>query len=301
MTKAVSAAVAARSFQDAAKLLQINIDLLISARHLQSLAREVGDELAAQRREKTESFQARPLNSPHGQASPPIPLAAVMVDGGRIQTRKPGEGPGVHGAAWRETKTAVLLRMTYEPSVVDPRSDLPACFRHPLETPSTADSVAGSSTDSSDHGPKILFRTGLASLENSDDFGRQLAGSAEDRGFYSATRGAFVGDGLAYNWTIHRRHFPTFEPILDFVHASEHLHAAAQAAGRTGEGWVALCWQGRVSEAIGEIAQERDRLAPPIDPKAEPDHPWCLLDRELGYLGNNQSRMNYPEYRVRVR
>ena len=27
-------------------------------------------------------------------------------------------------------------------------------------------SVAGSSTDSSDHGPKILFRTGLASLEN---------------------------------------------------------------------------------------------------------------------------------------
>lgn len=187
-----------------------------------------------------------------------------MVDGGRIQTRKPGSGPGVHEPAWRETKTAVLLRMSREPSSVDPRPDLPECFRHPIGTPADAtDSPPGASPD---HAPKILFRTGLASLEDSDDFGRQVAGSAEERGFYSATDGAFVGDGLAYNWTIHRRHFPSFTPILDFVHASEHLHAAARAADQSGERWVALCWRGQASEAIEEIAARRDRLTPPPRP-----------------------------------
>ena len=77
LTKAVSTAVAARSFQDAAKLLQINTDLVISSRHLQNLAREVGDELVQEQREKTEAFRARRLNTPHKPAEPPIPLAVV--------------------------------------------------------------------------------------------------------------------------------------------------------------------------------------------------------------------------------
>ncbi len=295
LTKAVSTAVAARSFQDAAKLLQINTDLIISPRHLQNLAREVGDELIQEQSKKTEAFRARRLNTPHKQAEPPIPLAVVMIDGGRIQTRKPGSGPGVHDAAWRETKTAILLRMTHEPSALDPRPDLPECFRHPLGTPATTTDCPPS--DAPEHVPKTLFRTGLASLKDSDDFGFQVAGQAEDRGFHSAKHGAFVGDGLAYNWTIHRRHFSSFTPILDFVHASEHLHAAARAIHQSGERWTTLCWQGRTSEVIQEIAAERDLLTPPADPKTDPDHPWCVLDREHGYMDNNRERMNYPEYR----
>jgi hypothetical protein len=34
-------------------------------------------------------------------------------------------------------------------------------------------------------------------------------------------RQAFLGDGLPVNWTIQRRHFASFTPILDFVHARE--------------------------------------------------------------------------------
>jgi len=33
---------------------------------------------------------------------------------------------------------------------------------------------------------------------------------------------------LAYNWTIQQAHFPTFTPILDFVHVVEHIYAAAR-------------------------------------------------------------------------
>jgi hypothetical protein len=293
--KAVSTAVAARSFQEAAKLLLINADLNLSCRHLQNLAREVGAELEEERREKTDAFRARRLTTPHKQAAPPIPLAVVMVDGGRIQTRRPGSGPGVHGAAWRETKAAVLLRMSCEPSAVDPRPELPECFRHPLGTAAAATGPPPAAA--ADHAPKTLFRTGLASLKDSDDFGLQVAGQAEDRGLYSARQRAFVGDGLAYNWTIHRRHFSSFTPILDFVHASEHLHAAARACDQSGERWTTLCWQGRMPEVIEEIAAARDRLTPPADPKTDPDHPWSVLDREHGYFDNNRDRMNYPRYR----
>lgn len=269
--------------------------MTISSRHLQTLAQEVGDELVEQQRKTTEAARARRLNTAPKQAEPPIPLAVVMVDGGRIQTRKSGAGPGVHEPTWRESKTAILLRMTHVPSVVDPRPNLPQCFRHPLAT--TATTTDSPASDPPENAPQTLFRTGLASMKDSDDFGWQVAGQAEDRGFLSSKNGAFVGDGLAYNWTIHRRHFSSFVPILDFVHASEHLHAAAHASNQPGEPWVTLCWQGRTSEVIQAIVTERDRLTPPTDPKAEPDHPWCVLDREHGYLENNRDRMDYPRYR----
>jgi hypothetical protein len=45
-----------------------------------------------------------------------------------------------------------------------------------------------------------------------------MATGADRRGFFIAPKRAFLGDGSAYNWTIHRDHFSTFEPILDFIH-----------------------------------------------------------------------------------
>src|SRR5262249_58168867 len=64
-----------------------------------------------------------------GPASPPE-LAVVECDGGRIRTREPGHGPGVHRAAegWRESKNAVLIRATRNASDHDPQPEPPACF-----------------------------------------------------------------------------------------------------------------------------------------------------------------------------
>lgn len=221
-----------------------------------------------------------------------------MVDGGRMQTRKPGRGPGVHDASWRETKTALLLRMTNHPSQVDPQPELPACFAHPLGALAEPALIADFAPAADEPKPReILFRTGLATLGNSGDFAWQAAAAAENRGFFSARAKAFVSDGQAYNWSIQRSHFASFEPILDFVHAAEHIHKAAASAEVPGESWVEACWQGRVTELISKIADHLSRLTPPIDPDAEPDHPWCMLRREHGYLTNNQERMDYPRYR----
>lgn len=301
LTIMVTAATATHSFEEAAKLLTIAAELTVSPRHLQTLCQEIGGELVAEQQQRTETYQERPLTAPPKAASPQIPLAAVMVDGGRMQTRQPDHGPGVHEPAWRENKTAVFLRMNHTSSANDPQPELPACFAHPLGTP-RHDSPPRDQpvVEERSEKPKTLVCTGLATLNDSETFGWMTAAEAEDRGFFTAKARAFVSDGLPYNWSIHRLHFPTFVPILDFVHVAEHVHDAAKAideGAELGAHWAELCWKGRVQEVIAELAERQSRLAVPPQPQEEPDNPWCVLGRERNYLENNQGRMDYPRYR----
>jgi hypothetical protein len=302
MAIAVATAIAARSFDEAAKLLAIAAELTISPRHLQSLGQEVGGDWADRRRQETAAYRARPAMAAPAAAQPPIALAAVMIDGGRLQTRQPDSGPGVHEPAWRETKTAVLLRMKPHPSATDPHPDLPACFAVPpggADEPPRPAAPAGEA-EAPAWKPTPLVRSGLATLQDSEAFGWTAAAAAEGRGFFTAAAKAFVSDGLAYNWSIQRRHLADFEPILDFVHAAGHVHDAAKAAGgdtELGRHWAELCWRGRVDEVLAEIDEHRDRIGPPPAPDEEPDHPWCALGRQRGYLEHNRERMDYPRYR----
>lgn len=297
----MTTATATSSFEEASRVLKINTDLSITPRHLQTLCQEVGNERVDQRQQRTEAYHQQPLNTPPQMASPPVPLAAVLIDGGRIQTRQADAGPGVHNPAWRETKTAVFLRMTHQPADSDPQPELPECFAVAGESgppPVTRPPIAQTdSTTLPTPRRELLFRTGLASLASSEEFGWQAAAAAEERGFFAAGARAFLSDGQAYNWTIQKRHFGSFEPILDFVHAAQHVHAAAGAAGVAGRDWVNACWGGRVAEVIAAIETHQSQLNPPIDPKAEPDHAWCVLQRERGYLSNNATRMDYARYR----
>jgi hypothetical protein len=299
---AIATAIAARSFEEAAKLLTIAAELKISPRHLQTLCQEFGGTGVVEQERKTTAYKRRPLMTPSLTANPPVALAAVMIDGGRMQVRQPDRGPGVHEPAWRETKTAVLLRMKHQSSPIDPQPELPSCFANPLGTNSElaqpAEPVA--QAKKTDWNPVPLVRTGLATLHNSDTFGWMAAAAAEERGFFTASAKAFVSDGLPYNWSIQRRLFAAFEPILDFVHASEHVHNAAKATSQgteLGRRWAELCWRGRVRDVVFQIDEQQGRISPPPKPDEEPDHPWCVLKRERGYLVNNQQRMDYPRYR----
>ena len=85
-------------------------------------------------------------------------------------------------------------------------------------------------------GPKRILRTVLASMASSDDFGPMMHREAQRRRFHESARRAFLGDGLPWNWTIWKRYFPTFIPILDFIHAIHYVFNAAMAAGGRGSG-----------------------------------------------------------------
>ena len=90
----VAMAIAARSFAEAAKLAGIAAELKISPRHLQTLCQEQGGIGVDEQTERTTAYKDRPLMTPTTAANPPIELAAVMIDGGRIQVRNPTTGRG---------------------------------------------------------------------------------------------------------------------------------------------------------------------------------------------------------------
>lgn len=151
--------------------------------------------------------------------------------------------------------------------------------------------------------PQRIYRTCLSSLCDSDSFGRMMEAEADSRGFYQAQKSAFVGDGLAYNWTLQKRHFPGFTPILDFPHALERIYEAARSV-REGcdqkwtlyARWARACWQGKVKEVLEAMRQEQQQIGEPPKDCADTDSRKVLAEA-ITYLTNNRSRMDYPRYR----
>ena len=100
-----------------------------------------------------------------------------------------------------------------------------------LEEPVPTEHGAGGGTTAQEERPwqpETLFHTCLSSLASSEDFGPMMAAEADARGFFTAKKKAFLGDGQACNWTIQRRWFRDFVPIADFVHAVEYIYTAAK-------------------------------------------------------------------------
>jgi hypothetical protein len=248
-------------------------------------------------------------------------MAVVSCDGGRIRTREPERGRGVHLSGekgWRETKNASFERMSPNQGHVsdeDPCQALPTSFRTAQKVANIAEKTVPD-IDSSDgepadvkparvkyEGPQRVLRTALSSMACSDEFGPLMQREAQRRRFYDAPLRAFLGDGLNWNWSIWKKYFFTFIPILDFIHAIQYIYAAAMAlASDDREGWstyvrlVTLCWQGQVDQVIQELqAACRERN---IDlEEVQDDDPHKPLRDAIRYLTNNQPRMDYPQYR----
>ena len=317
MIKAIVASAHVSSYQIGAKLLEQLAGISISSRHLNNLTAKIGAELSKDRDARTAGYSEQPLPRTPRRAETAIRLATVSIDGGRMQTRLDGGGTGVHDPHWRETKNALFLRMNGVSFKEDPHPELPECFadRHCMKTllPGVEspennlkkDCRAVSRTRGEAHRwrPEALFRTCLSSLTTSEKFGPMMAAEADSRGFYRAAKRAFVGDGLPYNWTIQQTHFPTFTPILDFVHAVEHVYAAARCVRNNEEAiwqihlqWTNACWQGRVREVISQLRAEQQRIGKP-PPDAAKNDPRKIIAETIGYFQNNAQRMNYPAYR----
>ncbi len=318
------------SYDVAATALEVASVLSISSREVNKLATAIGTEMASDRDSRTGQYVEQPLPRQATEVDVRPDLAAVFCDGGRMRTRQEGQGVGVHQPHWRETKNAGFHRMRSQTFDEDPQPELPECFRNQayveklvkglksLKNEGREDDTAGSDPadevdtlacvadgKSSSWQPETLFRTCVSSLADSATFGPMMAAEADRRGFYTAVKQAFLGDGLAYNWTIQRRWFPSFIPIGDFVHVVEYAYTASKAihndvAARWQQYlvWVTACWQGRVGHVIEELRQWQARLGPLADGEPTPDgDPRNILQSTVTYLTNNTPRMDYPRYR----
>jgi hypothetical protein len=310
------AAAETRSFQRAAIVMKGVCGQLISPKSIERVVHAVGDELAQRRDARARS------DEPLAQIPvDPPDLAVVECDGGRMQTREPGHGPGVHrrDTGWRETKNACLIRAQRDLCGSDPQPDPPECFCDPKHVAKIAETEALSVTKrlpadgveanrkevptARKGAAKRLVRTVLSSLASAKEFGRQMKREAKQRRFDEASAKAFLGDGLPWNWSIWREQFPDFVPILDFVHVLTYLFAAAKAVHEQAEDawnqylvWMRGCWQGEVDQTLDELRAWQARLGEPSDDCPENDRRQ-ILSTTLNYLTNNRSRLKYPEYR----
>jgi hypothetical protein len=275
------------------------------------LAKEVGSELA----------ELEELPSSDGKEVVAPEAAVVSCDGGRIRAREPGGGRGVRPSGengWRETKNASFERMSLNENRVageDPCAELPTSFRAVKKVANIAEKAAPDIASPGEEsgaekprrvkyeGPRRVLRTALSSMARSDAFGPMMQREAERRRFYESPLRAFLGDGLHWNWSIWKKYFPTFTPVLDFIHAVQYVYAAAMAlAAGESEGWslylkfAAWCWQGQVDLVIDELrAACRARGVDEND--ANPGDADKPLVDAARYLTNNRARMDYPRYR----
>ncbi len=303
-------------------------DLPISARHVQRVAAQIGDELIRQREHKVQQRRRRELLV-RVAATPAV--VAAEVDGGHLRTREAGQGPGVHDPQNKEAKIACLVSLQSQVHDSDPQPEPPESFLEPRRVQRLVQQMKGQAGDTPpeeaepedasppEETPRVpgqrpgapvkLVRTCVASMANCQQFGPMMAAEAQERGFYAAPRRAFVADGAAYNWGIHRGYFADFEPIVDLLHVLCYLYLAGWAVGRdegerweTYVAWLRACWGGRVAEVIQELhawqAQLKERLGePPEGVELEAKDPRRLVAEALSYLSNNESRMDYPRYR----
>jgi len=300
------------AYELAAATLKDVGDITITGRHLRNLTVHIGGELEEDRDRRTDAYFDQSLPRVASDPTTPVSLACVSLDGGRMQTRLDGGPNGVQEPHWRETKNALFMRMTGVQFDQDPHPGLPVCFQDRKYLKKLLSGVADegdanptnlAKSDLRSWRPKRLFRTCLSSLRDSASFGRLMEAEADSRGFFKAEKQAFVSDGLPYNWTIQKRHFPKFVPILDFPHVIERLYEAARAVTEDPDAawdcyvrWATACWQGRVADVLEELNGEKQRLGEP--PKAcEDKDPRKVLAETFTYLQNNQSRMDYPRYR----
>lgn len=318
------------SYQNASAALRTLSDVDVTVKQVQRITSQVGSDGVARRRVEVERHRARPLMErvaapPHVQ---PPQLAVVMMDGGRFQRRddfrgrrerpslavKNDSGTNPGGVShWREDKVGIVLSMTSEVHSEDPSPEFPEwlagadVIRELAQLAAQEESATEIGSASADEwpsdqptqtwpdvAPQLVSREVIASSVPGEEFGWHLEWKAWTLGVPAAPRQAFVADGLAVNWTIHRRHFSQMTGILDLMHALSYAWQAGAVINDPGAyrryaGWI---WQGRVDDVIEELRRHQacDELAKDHDRRAR-------IDRAVTYYENHRHLMNYPAYR----
>lgn len=140
------------------------------------------------------------------------------------------------------------------------------------------------------------LRSSGAAVEPAESFASRLRHAALAQKPREAEDFVFVSDTAEWIKQAVAEHLPEVsQHVVDFYHASEHIHEAARAI--YGEGTEqARQWGRRWSQTLltegGEVTYQRLRRA-----RFRSDPAQQALNQLLGYLGRHRERMDYPRYR----
>jgi hypothetical protein len=309
------------SFREASENLKTLAGVEISPKQVERLTERLGREWAEKRDHDVELFKQDRLPRHYTQAPA---AAAIMLDGGRMLTRSDQGRAGVHDPVWREPKYACCLSLESKRSLQDPQPEPPSKFLnvervrklvreiqdrtapYRARNISTPKLVGKKRRHQHIQRPKFLVRTALATLARVEDFGYQVATEVYRRNLDQADFKACVCDGQAYNWKIWEMHLKPlgFIPVLDFLHLLTYLYSAAHASVKCPVAawekytrWLRAAWAGDTALLLDQLQRDATRLGPVPEAASEND-PRRIVQTALGYVRNNQERMNYPRYRL---
>jgi hypothetical protein len=134
-----------------------------------------------------------------------------------------------------------------------------------------------------------------AVLGGPEAFGQAVWAEACRREFPHARDNLVIGDGAVWIWNLTQEHFGSSRQVVDWYHATEHLHHAAHLIW--GEGSAeALRWAKKMETPLyqGQAWQVAERIR---DLATAHPHAAKALQAEAGYFENNRRRMQYLELR----
>lgn len=305
----------------------------VSRARIRRATERIGKERVIQRESEVKFWQE--LSLPQQQHSPPgtpSPLVAcVEMDGGRMQIFD-RNGPAVDASSsdennsgfWRENKVGCLLSMTSQVHPQDPCPQIPETFVDPARIGKLAREIKNAHSPAQKRqeveeedsmveelaqkpprewkAPEVESKTVISTRQSVEVFGPLLATAAWLRGFAAAARKAFVADGSDTNWSVWRKFFSHYTPILDFVHAICYVYQAALAGRSLAEAWPIYCqwaqwvWAGEVARVISALRNRQEEIGRPSKDDSATT-PQNVVATALGYLENQQERMQYAKYR----
>ena len=138
--------------------------------------------------------------------------------------------------------------------------------------------------------------TYTGAIETAEEFARRIYREAYQRGWARARIKVVLGDGAVWIWNLAAVQFPGAILIVDFYHASEHLHKISrwlypsdEAARR---GWTALVVdlldKGQIESLVTtlrSLVSQRPELAEKLTTESE-------------YFQRNADKMRYPDFRA---
>jgi hypothetical protein len=320
LKKVVYAGAQSTSFVQATKDLSMLAERTVSRERVQRWTKRIGRERGALVEVLAAAYQQLPL--PEQRRSPTDqtpPVVCVQMDGGRIQLRDRHDEPSQEDSQghWRETLVGCLLSMTSQEHETDPCPTIPLTFVDPRRMADLSREIKGfCAVEQQEHAvpeepaldragrPQVRVRSVVATREGVETFGPRLIAAAHARGFNAAQRKAFVADGSATNWGVHRKYFSHYTAILDFTHAICYVYAAAMAGRPVAEGWEAYCqwaqwlWQGDTAALVAALEARTADLGSPSTEDSQ-TCPRCIVAETLRYIQNQRARMNYAAYRQR--
>ena len=137
--------------------------------------------------------------------------------------------------------------------------------------------------------------TYLAAFADPTDFGSLLWSEALKRGYATARKTVFLGDGAEWIWNLVSDRFKDAVQIVDFYHACEHLQALCQALESNEQRAKALfkSWRKRLkNNGLPRILHEAAARLPALNSMARE-----AVEDQLPYFQTNATRMTYRSFR----